>query len=308
MSLPCMTDRGASSLAYCCLLNLGRALKGIMGSAMAANLQKAGMATTVWNRSGNKCAPLVAMGCAQAASAAEAARASDVTFACLSDPAAAEAAVFGPGGVLEGIEGKVYIDMSTVDEHTSKKIGAAVTAKGGRYLEAPVSGSKKPAIDGTLIILAAGDKSAYELALPAFDVMGKKSFLLSEEVGAGARMKLIVNMVMGSMMSSFAEGMAMADKGGLQQDDLLEALSLGAIAAPLFAMKGAAVKARSFATQFPLKHQQKDLRLAVQLADELGQATPIAAAANELYKQAKMVGEADSDMSAVYNAVNPAAK
>ena len=61
MSLPCMTDRGASSLAYCCLLNLGRALKGIMGSAMAANLQKAGMATTVWNRSGNKCAPLVAM-------------------------------------------------------------------------------------------------------------------------------------------------------------------------------------------------------------------------------------------------------
>ena len=84
--------------------------------------------------------------------------------------------------------------------------------------------------------------------------------------------------------------------------------SLGAIAAPLFAMKGAAVKARSFATQFPLKHQQKDLRLAVQLADELGQATPIAAAANELYKQAKMVGEADSDMSAVYNAVNPAAK
>ena len=62
LSLPCMTDRGASSLAYCCLLNLGRALKGIMGSAMAANLQKAGMATTVWNRSGNKCAPLVAMG------------------------------------------------------------------------------------------------------------------------------------------------------------------------------------------------------------------------------------------------------
>lgn len=132
---------------------------------------------------------------------------------------------------------QVFVDMSTIDEHTSRRVAEAVTAKGGRYLEAPVSGSKKPAIDGTLIILAAGDKSAYDLALPAFDVMGKKSFLLSEEVGAGARMKLIVNMIMGSMMSSFAEGMALADKGGLSQDDLLEVLSLGAIAAPIFAMK-----------------------------------------------------------------------
>ena len=103
---PCARLRSAHPVAMtisCSYLGMG-----ILGSAMAANLHKAGMKTTVWNRSADKCAELVALGCAQAETAAAAVAASDVTFACVSDPSAVEKLVFGPGGVLEGIsEGKV---------------------------------------------------------------------------------------------------------------------------------------------------------------------------------------------------------
>jgi len=207
------------------------------------------------------------------------------------------------GGALEGITaGKAYLDVSTVDAETSAEIGAAITGKGGRFLEAPVSGSKKPAIDGQLIFLCAGDRSLYDEAAPALDCMGKKSYFLGD-VGAGARMKLVVNMVMGSMMGAFCEGMCLAKEAGLKQEDLLDVLSLGAMANPMFAMKGPGMIAGNFPPAFPLKHQQKDMRLALALGDQLDQKLPVAAAANETFKDAKGRGEGDNDFSAVYNAV-----
>ncbi|KAJ4824725.1 putative oxidoreductase glyr1 [Turnera subulata] len=98
--------------------------------------------------------------------------------------------VFDKDGVLERIGGgKGYIDMSTVDPETSTKISAAITTKGASFLEAPVSGSKQPAETGQLVILAAGDKALYDEVMPAFDVLGKKSFFLGQ-IGNGAKMKL----------------------------------------------------------------------------------------------------------------------
>lgn len=118
----------------------------------------------------------------------------------LADPQAALAVVEGKDGIASSMAaGKSYVDVSTVDEACSQKISALVTQAGGRFLEAPVSGSKKPAIDGTLIFLCAGDEALYKECKAAFDIMGKASFFLGA-VGAGARMKLVVNMVMGSMM------------------------------------------------------------------------------------------------------------
>lgn len=285
-------------------LTIGFMGMGIMGVAMARNLLKSGQFAKVyvWNRTLTKCDELVAEGAVLSQTPAEVVQACDITFAMLADPAAAEAAVFMAGGVLEGLSaGKGYVDMSTVDEHTSQKIGEAVVSKGGRFLEAPVSGSKKPAIDGQLIILAAGDEGLYKESLPAFDIMGKKSLLLGA-VGAGARMKLVVNMVMGAMMGAFCEGMSLADKSGLKQQDLLEVLSLGAMANPMFAMKGPALVGRQYPPAFPLKHQQKDLRLALALGDQLQQALPVSAAANEQFKVAMAKGLGDSDFAAVYEA------
>jgi len=276
---------------------------GIMGSAMAANLAKGGFDVTVWNRSEQKCAPLVALGARQATSPREVVASCEVTFAMLADPRAAEAVCFGPEGVLEGIgAGKGYVDMSTVDAGTAQKIGAAVMERGGRFLEAPVSGTKKPAEDGTLIILAAGDRTLFDETRPALDKMGKMVLHLGE-TGGGARMKLVVNMIMGGMMTAFCEGLALGEKGGLQPDRILEVLEAGAMANPMFKIKGGMMLQGNYATAFPLKHMQKDLRLALLLGDELAQPLYTAGAANETFKRAREQGCADEDFSAVYKAV-----
>ena len=276
-----------------------------MGEAMASRLLQLGP-VVVWNRSKEKCDALAKLGATVAASPADVVRQCDLTIAMLSDPAAAEAVALGPGGAVEGLSaGKGYIDMSTVDAATSSKIAATVAAAGGRFLEAPVSGSKQPAQNGQLVILAAGEESLFADAAPAFGVLGKRAFYLGA-VGAGARMKLVVNMVMGSMMASFAEGMALAEASGLAQTNLVEVLSLGAIANPMFAMKAQSLQSRTFPPAFPLRHQQKDLRLALELGQEAGQALPVAAAANEAFKAAVASGLGDADFAAVYNAVRPA--
>ncbi|CAD7695779.1 unnamed protein product [Ostreobium quekettii] len=271
---------------------------------MARNLQDSGQFSrlSVWNRSASKCDELAKGGAVVAASPAEVVRQSDITFGMLADPQAASDVVFREGGVLDGLSGKKgYIDMSTVDEATSKKISEAVVSRGGRFLEAPVAGSKKPAIDGTLVILAAGDKSLYEEALPAFEIMGKKSFLLGD-VGTGANMKLVINMIMGSMLGALCEGCALAEAGGLSQEDLLEILNISAMASPLVKVAGASILAREYPPAFPLKHAQKDMRLAIATGDRLNQPLPIAAAANEKFKEAKAMNHADDNFTAIYEA------
>lgn len=276
---------------------------GIMGNPMAKNLLKAGFKVTVWNRSSDKCAELAALGAGVAATPAEITSSCDITFAMLADPAAAHAVCFGADGALQGIgAGRGYVDMSTVDAATACEIAAAISAKGGKFLEAPVSGSKKPAEDGTLIILAAGDRELFDQALPCFEKMGKKTLFLGE-VGRGAQMKLIVNMTMGGMMTIFCEALALADKAGLSGADLLEVIDAGAIANPMFKMKGAQIAQGAFSPAFPLKHMQKDLRLAVALGDSLGQPLFSAAAANESFKRAKALGFSEQDFCAVYSAI-----
>ncbi len=276
---------------------------GIMGSAMATNLVQAGFDVTVWNRNPARCAPLVALGASQARTPGEVAAACDITFAMLSDPAAAREVCFAPDGVLTGIgAGRGYIDMSTVDDVTASEIAAAITGAGGSFLEAPVSGTKKPAEDGTLIILAAGDKDLYDQAAPAFDKIGKMALYLGA-IGKGARMKLVVNMILGGMMATFCEGMALGEKGGLDARLILEVLDAGALSNAMFRGKGAMLLQGEFPTSFPLKHMQKDLRLAVALGDELGQPLPSAATANETFKRACAAGYADEDVAAVIRVI-----
>lgn len=276
---------------------------GIMGKAMAVNLLRNGFKVTVWNRTLSRCEELVEQGASMGSTPAEVVKKCKYIIAMLSDPPAALSVVFGKDGVLEQMcTGKGYIDMSTVDTVTSTKISEAIIEKGGRFLEAPVSGSKKPAEDGQLIILAAGDKSLYDEVMPSFDVMGKKAFFLGD-VGNGAKMKLVVNMIMGSMMTAFSEGLALADKSGLSQTTLLDVLELGAIANPMFKLKGPAMIQEKFPTTFPLKHQQKDMRLALALGDEVEVSMPVAAAANEAFKKGISLGLSDQDFSAVYQVV-----
>ncbi|MDD2337910.1 MAG: NAD(P)-dependent oxidoreductase [Geobacteraceae bacterium] len=276
---------------------------GIMGNAMATNLVRAGFEVTVWNRTPAKCTPLIELGAHPGSSPREVVADCDITFAMLSDPAAASEICFGPNGVLSGIgDGRGYVDMSTVDDTTARNIMQAVTERGGRFLEAPVSGTKKPAEDGTLIILAAGDETLYKDSVAAFDKMGKKHMYLGE-VGQAARMKLVVNLVMGGMMVALCEGMALGLKGGLNGQQILEVLDAGALANPMFKGKGALLLQKEFHTSFPLKHMQKDLRLAIGLGDALGQPLHGTAATNETFIRARAEGHAEEDFSAVFEVI-----
>ncbi len=276
---------------------------GIMGKAMATNLVAAGLDVTVWNRTKEKCAPLVDLGAHQGNSPGEVTGRCDITFAMVSDPVAASSLCFDAGGILEGIgPEKSYVDASTIDPATAKKIAEAVRLKGGRYLEAPVIGTKKPAEDGNLIFLCGGDESLYSDAAPALQLMGRKSFFF-KEVGQGARMKLICNMIMGTTMAAFAEGLALGGKAGLDMQDLLEVLSEGPIDNPMFRLKGHQMINNCFQTAFPLKHMQKDMRLALQLGDTCGQPLCTAEAANNLYCKSRDAGEEDADFSAVIKTI-----
>ena len=276
---------------------------GIMGKAMAANLIKAGFDVTVWNRNTDKCADLITLGARQGSTPKDVAANCDVTFAMVSDPEAALALCQGPDGVIAGIgAGRGYVDMSTVDDGTSKTIAALISQAGGRFLEAPVSGTKKPAEDGTLIILAAGDQSLYDDVKPAFEVMGKMSPYLGD-VGQGANMKLVVNMMMGGMLSIFSEGMSLGQKAGLDGQQILDIVDAGAMSNPMFKGKGAMLLNENYTTSFPLKHMQKDMRLAVALGDQLEQPLPSAAIANEAFKQAIKAGFANDDIAAVYKVI-----
>ncbi|KAM0928879.1 hypothetical protein ACQ4PT_001940 [Festuca glaucescens] len=276
---------------------------GIMGAPMASNLIKAGYDVTVWNRTKSKCDPLLSLGAKFESSPAGVASSCDVTFAMLADPESAAEVACGTNGAAEGMAlGKGYVDVSTVDDATSKLIGKHITSTGASFLEAPVSSSKKPAEDGLLIFLTAGDESLYKRVAPLLDVMGKSRFYLGD-VGNGATMKLVVNMVMGSMMVSFAEGLLLSEKVGLDPNTVVEVISQGAINAPMLSLKGPSMVKAAYPTVFPLKHQQKDLRLALALAESVSQSIPTAAAANELYKVAKSLGLADHDFSAVIEAL-----
>eukprot|EP01025_Chloroclados_australasicus_P017238 TRINITY_DN1877_c0_g1_i3.p1 TRINITY_DN1877_c0_g1~~TRINITY_DN1877_c0_g1_i3.p1 ORF type:complete len:252 (-),score=48.09 TRINITY_DN1877_c0_g1_i3:165-920(-) len=228
---------------------------------------------------------------------------SDITFGMLADPAAALQVATGAEGIAAGMSsGKGYVDVSTVDAECSQQIAKAIRDTGAQFVEAPVSGSKAPAEQGTLIFLTAGDKQLYDASASPLDIMGKAKFYLGE-VGAGANMKLVVNMIMGTWVASLSEGMVLAERSGLKQEDLVEVLGLGAMANGIIKLKGPAMSQRNYPTAFPLKHQQKDLRLALGLGEQTNTPLPVSSASNQLYLQAKALGQADADFSAVLESV-----
>lgn len=146
--------------------------------------------------------------------------------------------VFGNCGVLTEISPeKGYVEMTGIDAETSQDIAEAITAKGGRYLEAQVQGSKTQAQEGTLVILAAGDRTLFDECQSCFEAMGKNSFYLGE-VGNASKMNLVLQLMAGVTLAGLAESMALADRAGLQQKDVLEVLELTSLACPAILDKG----------------------------------------------------------------------
>ncbi|XP_077069181.1 cytokine-like nuclear factor N-PAC isoform X6 [Siphateles boraxobius] len=275
---------------------------GLMGSGVVSNLLKMGHVVTVWNRTAEKCDLFIQEGARLGRTPAEVVSMCDITFSCVSDPKAARDLVLGPSGVLQGIRpGKCYVEMSTVDPETITELSQVITSRGGRFLEAPVSGSQQLSNDGMLVIVAAGDRSVYEDCSSCFQAMGKTSFFIGE-AGNAARMMLILNMVQGSFMATIAEGLTLAQATGQSQQTFLDILCHGQMASTFVDQKCQNILQGNFKPDYYLKHIQKDLRLAISMGDSVNHPTPMAAAANEVYKRAKALDQSDNDMSAVYRA------
>ncbi|KAG1968366.1 cytokine-like nuclear factor N-PAC isoform X5 [Siphateles boraxobius] len=276
---------------------------GLMGSGVVSNLLKMGHVVTVWNRTAEKCDLFIQEGARLGRTPAEVVSMCDITFSCVSDPKAARDLVLGPSGVLQGIRpGKCYVEMSTVDPETITELSQVITSRGGRFLEAPVSGSQQLSNDGMLVIVAAGDRSVYEDCSSCFQAMGKTSFFIAGEAGNAARMMLILNMVQGSFMATIAEGLTLAQATGQSQQTFLDILCHGQMASTFVDQKCQNILQGNFKPDYYLKHIQKDLRLAISMGDSVNHPTPMAAAANEVYKRAKALDQSDNDMSAVYRA------
>lgn len=280
---------------------------GIMGAPMLLNLTKDSKRKIVaWNRSKDKCDGVLAKapgGTVEIASSPrEVVERCGTTFMMLSTPEAVNSVLHGTNGALEGCSnGKAIIDCSTLTVGDAQRNDSLVRDRGAMFLEAPVSGSKVPAEQGSLVFLCAGNKKVYDGILDCLDIMGKKKFFFGEQVGQGTAMKLVANMIMGSMLASLAEGITLAEKCGMDANQLVDVLSQGAMANPMFSLKGPKMgtEAKNYEVNFPLEHAQKDLRFAALLGDDLGIPLPVCSAANEVYKGAKGLGFSRHDFSAV---------
>ena len=179
-------------------------------------------------------------------------------------------------------------------------LSAAVTSRQGTFIEAPVSGSKVPAETGTLIFLCGGDMAGYEAIRPALDVMGKAAYYFGP-AGKGTEMKLIVNMIMGSMMSSFAEGLSLCQAADLSPETLLQVLDGGAMSNPMFRGKGSSMITGTYPPNFPLKHAHKDMKYALGMAENLRVELPTASAATTVFDKV-LQEHGDEDFAAVMEA------
>lgn len=277
---------------------------GIMGDPMCRNLIAAGHDVTVHNRSREKMAPLVAAGAKGAASVADLVGRCEVVITMLADPAAVREVAAGQDGILFALApGKTYIDMSTVSPESSREIAAMAKRTGADFLEAPVLGSRKPAEEKALVILAGGDAAVAKRMEPLLLAMGSRVVYMGD-VGAAAHMKLIINQMMGTILCVFAEAALTGMAAGLPADRILDVVQSSVVACPAVQIKGKDMLGnRAFAVQFPLKHAHKDLRLAVMAGDAAGVPTPVTAAAHQLFSIARERGFGDHDISAVLRAL-----
>ncbi len=271
---------------------------GIMGRGMAANLLKAGYPVTVWNRTADRCAPLVAQGAAQAQSVAEAVAGADVVMYCLSDDKAVDALVFGEAGVLAGVKaGQIVIDMTTIHPDTTRKEAAAYAAKGVKFLDAPVFGSKNEAANGGLWIVAGGERDLFDEMKPILEVLSETTHYMGG-TAMGSSMKLVGNLVVASQLEGLGEAMTLATKAGLNPEDVLGVLHVTDFKSPIFDGVGQMLINRDFSTHFALKLMLKDANLIARFAQDLNVPLPASAATREVIKAAVNKGWGEENASA----------
>ncbi|MGB9866466.1 MAG: NAD(P)-dependent oxidoreductase [Bacillota bacterium] len=256
---------------------------GIMGSAMARNLIKAGFELTVYNRTKSKAEPFRALGARVADTPAMAAEEADVTIVIVSDTPDVQEVVLGPSGVASTAKpGSVVVDMSTISPEATRAIAAELERRGIHMLDAPVTGGQKGAIEGTLSIMVGGRQEVFERCLPVFRAMGKNIVYMGDH-GAGQTAKLCNQVLCSLTILSMAECLVLGAKANLDLEKLLQAVSGGAGGSWSLSNLGPKVIKGDFSPGFMVKLHQKDLRLVLDLARKLGVTLPGTALVNQLF-------------------------
>jgi 2-hydroxy-3-oxopropionate reductase len=263
---------------------------GIMGRGMAHNLLRAGFALTVWNRTASRADELVAAGATAAASPAELAAGSDIIITCVSDTPDVLAVTMGEGGVIHGAPpGSLVIDMSTISPRAAREMAEALGEKGVDHLDAPISGGSEGAAKGTLSIMVGGGAEQVERAMPAFQAMGKTITHVGDH-GAGQTVKLVNQILVVGNMLAAAEALVFAQASGVDLEKTLAAVTPGAAGSWMLANRGPQAIKRDWRPGFTIDLQQKDLRLVLEAADQVGVPLPSTATIFQMYRTLQAAG------------------
>ena len=276
---------------------------GVMGGGIAGTLLTKGYDVTIWSRNPDQGKSLVKRGAKAAANIAAAVKNAEVVMYCLSDDRAVEEVVFGAGGVLSSIHsGQIVLDHSTVHPQTSRKEAEAYGKKGVEFMDCPVFGSRDEAAGGGLWVLAGGKGEVFERVRPILSDIGETVHFIGD-VGKGASMKLVGNLIVASQLEALGEAMVLAVKAGLKPEDVLGVLKVADFRSPILSGVGAALIKRDFSTNFALKHMLKDANLIDWFAADLNSPIPALAAIRETIKTAVNQGWGEENASAMIKAL-----
>jgi 3-hydroxyisobutyrate dehydrogenase-like beta-hydroxyacid dehydrogenase len=267
---------------------------GIMGQSMATNLAKAGHEVTVWNRTPGK----VVEGAEVAQTPAAAAQGAEVVWLCVADTDAVEEVMFGKDGAESSLaEGMIIADSSTISPSATMKFAERVAAKGAAWVDAPMTGSKIGARDGTLVFIVGGAETPVERLKPMFAAMGKKIFRMGE-TGKGQATKLAMNLQIAMIFEGFAEALTLATKLGVDSQQLLQLIESTMVRSGVVEYKAPFILQRDFTPNFPLRLMHKDIRLTLDAAREARVKLPGLETVEEVYEMATEDGNKDLDYAA----------
>ena len=264
-------------------MRLGFVGLGIMGRPMATHLLKAGHELTVWNRSRPGIDALVEEGAREGESAADVARQSKVVFTVVGDSPDVEQAALGDGGIAEGAApGLIHIDMSTISPAVTQSVAERYAAQGIEMLDAPISGGEAGAINATLTIMVGGKQEVFERCRELFEVLGK-TITYCGPSGSGQTVKLCNQVLVSVTNLAVCEALMLAKKAGVAPGTMLEAVKNGAAASWQLTNLAPRMLEGDFRPGFKVQHQQKDLRLALEVARESTQPLPGTSLVHQLF-------------------------
>ena len=291
-----MAKTDAGRVAFCGL--------GIMGGPMAANLVRAGFELSVHTRTREKADAFAAeYGARPAASPREAAEGASAVITMVPDAPEVEEVLLGEQGAVHGLDaGALAIDMSTVAPTAARAIGERLADDRVAFLEAPVSGSRPRAEDGTLTIMAGGDAEDFARARPLFDAMGERIVHVGPQ-GHGQLAKLLTNTMGAVHAAALAESVLAAESAGLDPDAFLEVAAGSAANSTILGLKGRPMFERDFTPLFKLEHMLKDVRHCLEEARALGVELRLGSLVEPLFARAAEAGHAEEDFAAVIRAL-----